>query len=299
MDYATADRYMAKMEGYLETSKKAGLLNPKTIVVYPEYVGTWLVAANLPDSAYHYKNLSSVIIRVILQHPIGFGRWMLKTGNIRKALFLLKSDSMCSIYNHTFSYLAKKYDVTIVAGSIVLSNPAISDGVLISSPGSLYNTSVVYGSDGGAISPVIRKASLIDEERGFTSPGKVEDLPVFSLSAGKLAVLICADSWHEKSYEIIKAQGPTLLAVPSYLSPQGVWDKPWHGDKNITEKEAWLKYAMAGKMQIAGIGCGLNVFLRGSLWDATSDGRSILRANGQTKIATGDRDQLLNIWISQ
>mgnify|MGYP000989722614 FL=1 len=45
LDYATADTLRARLDGYLAAARAQGWLNERTIVVFPEYLGTWLVAA--------------------------------------------------------------------------------------------------------------------------------------------------------------------------------------------------------------------------------------------------------------
>lgn len=55
---------------------------------------------------------------------------------------------MAEQYQTLFGGLAKEFGVTLVAGSIVLPEPAIDNGKLKLGSGPLYNSSVTFGSDG-------------------------------------------------------------------------------------------------------------------------------------------------------
>jgi hypothetical protein len=192
---------------------------------------------------------------------------------------------MANAYFKTFSYLASKYEVTIVAGSIILPEPYTDEkGVLRVKPGEkLYNMTAVFNPNGSMSPQLVKKIYPIEDEKGFVCAADLNALPVFDTPTGKLGVLICADSWY-----------PELLAVPSYATGDGLWGKPWAGynggampgdvDKNdvgkITEREAWKKYAMGGRVASAHIGFGVNVFLRGKLWDLGSDGETVVTGDG-------------------
>lgn len=43
-DYRSALHLHRKLSAYLDQARQQGLLNPKTVVVLPEHIGTWLVA---------------------------------------------------------------------------------------------------------------------------------------------------------------------------------------------------------------------------------------------------------------
>ena len=43
--------------------------------------------------------------------------------------------------------------------------------------------------------------------------------------------------------------------------------------RQLTEGEAWVKYALPGQMKKTKVQVGMNVFLRGNLWDMGADGQ--------------------------
>ena len=54
------------------------------------------------------------------------------------------------------------------------------------------------------------------------------------MAAGRLGVLICADSWHPEPYERLRAQGAELIAVPAFVPGAGVWNAAWGGYTDLS-----------------------------------------------------------------
>ena len=314
-DYAHEYRFYAKMKDYFQTAYEQSWFNHKTIVVLPEYIGTWLVAGNEKASLYETNTLEAAMRLMILSNLFPFlGTLPLAQGKdkVIDALFRMKAKRMAAVYHKTFSHLARVYKITIVAGSIVLPTPYIRAGKLITGDGPLYNVSIIYGPDGRPKPDIVHKVHPITAELPFTAAAAPLHLPVFDTPAGRLAVLICADSWYPDVYDVLRHKGCDLIVVPNNLTPAAIWQQPWHGydpgptpadvDKadvgRLTEGEAWLKYALAGRLARAGATHGLHVFLRGRLWDLGSDGRSIYihnKAITQANHVPGA--SLTNFWL--
>lgn len=295
VDYANEKAFFQKMNGYFEEAKQIGWLNDSSIVVLPEYLGTWLVATNEKTSIYAETQLGKALQTMVLSNIFSFGKHYFTASDSTKdktkhAVFAMKAPQMAEIYQQTFSQLAKKYGVTIVAGSILLPNPSVKDGLLIVGEGQLFNVTGVFKSDGSLSPTLVKKLFPITEELAFVCSGKPDELPVFDTPAGRLGVLICADVWNSPAYRALKNKKAQLLAVPSYSTIDNVWLVPWGGYSGtptppearadvgvITEGEAWRKYTMGGRAKSeAGINKGINVFLRGKLWDLGSDGRTLI-----------------------
>lgn len=319
LDYASEERFYAKLAAYLEIAGQKGWLNEKTTVIWPEYLGTWLVTAGEKRTIYQASGISEAMQTLVLSNLFSFVRVLLSAGirvrasdKIKYSLFRLKARPMAEIYHSVFSRLAREYGVTIVAGSILLPSPSVRGGVLTAGEGELYNVSPVYKPNGSIHDKLVRKAFLTEDEKPFTLAAPVSELPIFETPAGRLAVLICADSWYPSSYRTIRSKKPDLLAVPSYLSPDGVWERPWRGYNSeeppkdvdlcdverLTEGEAWLKYAVAGRLRSAGASHGMNVFLRGRIWDLGSDGHTlILQGDELTEAEQIDGAAIVNCWL--
>jgi len=284
-DYASRESFFDKLNGYLLAARREKWLNDKTIVVFPEYIGTWLVLAGEGEKVFQSASLDAAERAMVFHHPLKFISYFIKSkerGRTEAAFFRMKANQMTGIYQDVFSQLARDYTITIIAGSIILPAPRISSRRLILTEGPLHNVSVIYGPDGAPHPRLIRKAFPTSKELPFTAPASANDLPSFDTPAGRLGALICADSWYPQAYVPLKEQGIDLLVVPSYGSfGMQVWNQPWSGyngwdapadvDMNdigkITEGQAWEKYSLAGRIRSSGAKYGMNVFLRGKLWD--------------------------------
>jgi predicted amidohydrolase len=175
----------------------------------------------------------------------------------------------------------------------VLENPFVKDGVLTTSQGALYNVGAVFTADGAITPTLVFKRHPIPSETTFTDAG-VAPMPVFDTPAGRLGVLICADSWHPELYAELSASGADMIAVPAFLQGNGAWNKKWGGYVTptpddvslddygrITEGGAWRNYALPARINLSSARAGGIAFLRGALWDLGSDGRTLGITQGE------------------
>lgn len=308
-DYASAERLQRKLRLYLQQAQRAGWLGAKTLVVFPEHIGTWLVAEGESFLVYNSQSTGTALFWSALGNLPQFARQLMveaAADPFAAALFKSKSAEMAAQYQQIFSGLAQEFGVTLVAGSIVLPDPQIENNQISLRPGPLYNNSFLFYADGRVAGPV-RKNYPIESERPFIQPGDRE-LPLFETPLGRLAVLICADSWYPDTWQHIASAD--IVAVPSFASPSGIWQQPWAGyngaatpmdvDRQdigrLSEGDAWLKYALAGRG--GGLRAGINTFLRGDLWDLGDDGRTTAIINGE--VAQGQRRDsavISSLWL--
>ncbi len=326
-DYASSDTLTHKLDSYFAQARQHGWIGPRTVAVLPEYSGTWLVASGEKDSVFDAADVGSAMTTVALTHLPQFLYYLATAPAVEDrakwALFSLKAETMATDYQAVFGSLAQRYGVHVVAGSIVLPGPSLRDGELRVRPGgALYNVSAVFGPDGRILPPLVVKAFPINEEKTFTAAGNPQDIPVFSTPAGKLAVLVCADAWYPAAYASAQQAGAQLIAVPSFSAGNNAWSAPWGGyngaptEKDVaptdigkltegeawlgklTEGEAWRKYAMVGRAPRYGMDYGVNVFLRGTLWDLGSDGSTLALQAGKTvPSALAANAVLTTLWL--
>jgi len=112
----------------------------------------------------------------------------------------------------------------------------------------------------------------------------------------------------------LREQGIDLLAVPSYGGfAVRTWNEAWLGydgwsapgdvdlkDINkITEGQAWNKYSLAGRMRASGATYGMNVFLRGKLWDQDAGGwPATLVRDGEVFVEEPtQKAAILSLWL--
>jgi len=316
--YANKVTLRENLRSYLKAAKLRGYLNPKTVVVFPEYIGSWLVAMEQKSSVYEKANLTDAMTAVITANLFKFAVAYFSspdgiTEKDKYAAFAMKAKQIADAYNEIFSELASEFKVTIVAGSVVLPEPSINEmGKIKISRGKLYNTSAVYSPEGKLQSPLVKKIFPINDEAGFTASGDPTQVPVFNTPSGKLAVLVCADSWYPTAYAKLGAD-IKMIAVPSLGAVDSVWNAPWNGYngfkapddvdttdyKKITEGEAWQKYSMGPRANNVDIPFGLNVFFTGNMWGKKAEGRVIVLDKNDLSVlpATTNSGRIVNLWL--
>ena len=301
--YQSAATLHDRLAAYLDQIRAELDTAPGSIIVFPEHAGTWLVAAGAPRAAFTASSVEAAMGWLVAANPLRFVAAWLGSGEEDRtaaAIFRMRAPQMARDYQAVFGALASEYGVTIVAGSIVLPEPRVEQGVLIAGDGPLYNMSAVFHPDGSIDTQLVRKAHPIPSETPFTAAWPADRLPVFETPMGRLAVLICADSWHPDLYDSVRRLEADIIAVPAFLQPSGVWNQPWGGyttgwpddaDRSdagrLTEAEAWQGYALAGRLSSGGADHGMTAYLRGNLWDLGSDGANIAVAGTHIHIGGG------------
>ncbi len=312
-DYASREHLEAKLNTYLQELETKGYLNHETIVLFPEHIASWLVAANEKNLVYSTGKISKAMMYIILNRPLAFLKSWLKSNEQDKtaaAIFRMKSQKMAGEYTSIFSSLANQYNINIVAGSIILQNPYIKDNKIFTSKGPLYNVSAVFFPDGTVYPRLIFKVYPTSEELMFLSGSEQATLPVIPTSAGQLKVMICADSWYPDLYENADLSNVEIIVVPSFATGENIMKDTWQGYDGhenpadvmledlgrITEGEAWDKYSLEGRISLSGARTGMNMYLRGQIWDLVGDGDSkVIYNDSILKVNSGSRAGILYI----
>ncbi len=313
-DYQSSARLHRKLAAYLQQARDQGLLNEKTVVVLPEHVGTWLMISGEKDELYQAPTLAEAMNWLAASNPLLFARaWLRAKGEQRldDAYLRMKAKAMAKDYQALFGGLAKEFQVTLVAGSIVLPEPSIRDGRLKPGSGALFNSSVVFGRDGVPLGQPQRQMHPIFDQQGVIQAEDKHAIQVVDTPAGRLGILIGSDSWYPGNYRTLDEQGAQLVAVPAQVIGQGAWDKPWRGYKgsstpgsvslkpgDLSEGQAWHRLTLTAQPPSSHAIAGMSVFMRGQFWDKPSTGTSFLSSNGQ-QFADGEARgaRLLNVWL--
>ncbi|WP_339480182.1 MULTISPECIES: carbon-nitrogen hydrolase family protein [unclassified Pseudomonas] len=313
-DYQSPERLHRKLAAYLQTARDQGLLNAKTVVVLPEHIGTWLMLGGEKNELYQATTLKEAMNWLAVSNPLAFIQALVSAqgdSRLDDAYLRMKAKRMARDYQALFGGLAKEFGITLVAGSIVLPEPSVSDGELKIGRGALYNSSLVFGSDGRPIGQPQRQRHPVFEQRDVLGADRPTTLQVIDTPAGRLGVLIGSDSWYPLHYRQLNDQGAQLIAVPAFIIGRNTWDKPWSGYKGlstpsevslkpgeVSEGQAWHRLTLTGQLPISQARGGVSVFLRGQFWDSGSAGQSFISHNGQ-HFPDGEAHgaRLLNLWL--
>ena len=313
-DYQSLERLHLKLAAYLQNARDQGLINDKTIVVLPEHIGTWLMLTGEKNEVYQAMHLKDAMNWMSVSNPLQFARaWISASGSDRldDAYLRMKAAGMARDYQVLFGGLAKEFGVTVVAGSIALPDPTVSQRQLQIGHGALYNASVVFAADGMPIGEPQRQLYPIYDEREFIQPGDENTVNVVDTPAGRLGVLVGSDSWYPDNYRKLNDRGAQLIAVPALVTGRDTWDRPWRGFKSVStppevslkpeelsEGEAWRRLTLISQQPVSQATAGMSVFLRGQFFDMGSAGQSFLSSNGQVFADGNARGaRLLNVWL--
>ena len=288
-DYRSVPHLRRKLEAYLQQAQQLGLLNPKTIVILPEHIGTGLVATGEKREVFAARDLSEAHLWLGLSHPLPWLRAALLSDSnapFSDALLRLKASQMAADYQNLFGGLAKTYNVTIVAGSIVLPEPKVTHNTLQIGNGPLYNVSLVFGNNGLPLGQPQYKVQPHRQEDRFITAGREHEPQAIGTPAGRLGVLIGTDSWSPENYPILAKQQVELLAIPAFQpAPTG----------QPAEHETWQRLPTPLQSTTR---ASMLVFLRGQLWGLGSTGRSMaIDHTGTQRVADMPGSHLLNLWL--
>ncbi|WP_277962246.1 carbon-nitrogen hydrolase family protein [Pseudomonas sp. RIT-To-2] len=306
-DYQSLERLHRKLAAYLSQARDLGMISARTVVVLPEHIGTLLWARGEKDELYQAPRLAEANQWLGYSNPLLFARaWLDATSDDRAqdTRLRMKARSMASDYQQVFGGLAKEFGVTLVAGSIILPDPRLRDGTLVTGRGGLYNVSLVFGADGKPLGEPQRQLYPDFVQRRYVQPSPDSTLQVLDTPAGRLGVLIGNDSWYPANYARLDAQGCELIAVPAALNGKDVWREPWRGNPDrrdaeplsikpgeVSEGEAWHRLSHADRASVS-------VFLRGQFWDQFSGGQSFANHDGLTHPTDDGRGaRLINVWL--
>ena len=309
-DYQNLERLHRKLSAYLSQARDQGLVSSRTVVVLPEHIGTWLWARGEKNELYQVTRLRDAWQWLELSNPLHYGLAMLAaTGDDRRsdAHLRMKARQMAADYQQLFGGLAREFGVTLVAGSIVLPAPYVEEGRLKVGSGPLYNSSLVFASDGAPLGQPQLQQYVDSEARRYIDDGQSRPLHVLQTPAGRLGVLVGSDSWYPRNHEQLVRQSAQLIANPVFLSGKGSWQQPWRGNRHqaaaaelplakgqTSEERAWHQLTRAANPGLP----SLSVFMRGQFWELGSDGQGFANQAGEQLMGRPSPGaRLLNLWL--
>src|SRR5688572_11169633 len=71
-DYASEAAFLARLKSYFDAAQQRGWLGERTVVVLPEYLGTWLAATGEGRAVLAARSLSGAMRALALRHPLRF-----------------------------------------------------------------------------------------------------------------------------------------------------------------------------------------------------------------------------------
>jgi predicted amidohydrolase len=209
-------------------------------VVFPEYTGAPLLGL-LPGVQ---ELASGQSMQAAINELTGGAQ--VSVGDV----FRVVAPAARKIYLETFSTLARKFGIHLMAGSIILPGE----------DGKLYSYAHLFAPDGRLIGTQ-RKLHPYTIEREWLTPGN--ELDVFDLPFGRVAMPICMDYTYWETARLAYLKGAEILIDPA---ADDVGDNDWLAARGV-------------RMRVQESPCyGLHVFIVTDLFDLHWRGRSSVYA---------------------
>ncbi len=172
INYTNIPTFKESIRAYLVEAKNNNFINSKTVVVLPDNIGSFLFAYEEKESVYKKSTLEEAFKAIVYANVFkyGFTYFSAPTGTdkAKYAALALKANQSAKIYWEVFGELAKEFNVTIAAGSIVLPEAILtSTGIITVKNGILFNTAAIFNNEGKIKNELDRSLFPIEYLSGF------------------------------------------------------------------------------------------------------------------------------------
>lgn len=202
------EEYLRKFESFVKSAKEKGA----SLIAFPEDSGTPLLGLYrkplkvIKEYARPGEGWKNLIIRLI------------KLPLVAKT-FAIMGPLSRRIFEETFSYLAQKYDIYLMAGTILL--PDENNNV--------YNIAYFYDRQGNLLG--CQKKIHLYRTEVVWGLSRGEEINIFSTEIGKIGIAICMDNGYPEVARIMRIKGADIIIDPSvnpdyynhYAAINGLW----------------------------------------------------------------------------
>lgn len=255
-DYTSTETFKRKIEELMSKADSTEKLDRKSLVVFPEDIGTFLVF--LDEDLEKVESVEEAVKNVLMRNfPKLLFLMLSKKLSPKKALLTVKWKKVWNTYRATFAKFAREYHTYIVAGSLLEPQKR-----------RIYNTSYLFGPDGWIIGKQ-SKVHLVEIEKALgVDPASIESIRVYETEVGRIGITICFDGFHNDVVRRITRLGANIMAQPS-ANPE-----PWN---ERLEKE-WRTGAWKMVQEYKELEIGINPMAVGRFFDLVFEGISSIVA---------------------
>ncbi|MDX1958404.1 MAG: hypothetical protein SFU98_07510 [Leptospiraceae bacterium] len=316
-DYSRVDRFYKKLEAYLLDAQKNGLLNEKTLVVFPEHIGSPFVLLGEKREVFHSKELSSAVRYMIYSNFVSyvissFSRFSLETSY--EKFFHLKKELIAKAYISSFTKLSVVFGVTIVAGSVVLPELEIKENQFEFKSNTLMNQSFVFLPDGKIFPQIFFEKNNSSFEKFFKNNEVIETKLKLPNISDSINLLSSSDSHYSSSYSKILSSNDIIVSYgflpkdeKTDWSQDKISSEPIGGksifqdsDKSLSEEALMQKFSFVGKFSYLQSKAGIQVFMKGQFFEYDLVGQSSLLfryVRNDILPIKKDSTYMLNFWL--
>ncbi len=223
-NYANIPTFKETIRAYLLEAKSKQLIGPKTVVLLPEQIGSLLIAYEEKEKVYTASTMEEAMQSIVRTNLFKFAVEFFSANTPNKSMkaaIAMKSKQSGKIYWEVFGDLAKEFDVTIAAGSIILPDPTrTAEGTLKMNKGNLFNTAAIFNRD-GKVDTLLQKTEFPIEQLSGLMSRFESSIHIFQKSSQSMG-------W--KTYDIKSPNANTAIHYGMNLSIAGqFWDKKGDG----------------------------------------------------------------------
>ncbi len=301
-DYASADVFVQRMSSLFERldalrirDRRGGYKHP-ALAVFPEDIGTFLFMSPYYRLVRSARTIEDALRRIALVRlPKVFWLRARHRTTVLRSLVMMTARRSYELYHRTFSCLARRYQVAVVAGSLLVPDNrygATGTFRLTRSRAGVYNLSVTFDARGEVLHTT-RKVNVLPgfEDMLGVDPGPVEEQRPFEVQGTRVGNILCVDGWTAGSDggevpvgERLVRAGAEILVQPSattlpWAAPDSLRDTipdavhpgvPTHGEACFTQSLLALMKAHPSVL------FGVNPMLNGTFLDRRFEGRSTI-----------------------
>ncbi len=225
INYANIPTFKESIRAYLVEAKNNNLLNSKTVVLLPEHIGSFLFAYEEKESVYQKPTLEEAMKAIIFANIFKFGITYLsapaETNKAKYGALAFKAAQTAKIYWEVFGELAKEFNVTIAAGSIILPDASHSPtGTINIKNGSLFITAAIFNIDGKINDELDKTLFPVDYLSGF--------MKSFETSVRVYTINEATSGWSYYTANSTSIYPPIHSGMAVSLAGQ-LWDKKQDG----------------------------------------------------------------------
>jgi len=280
--YASAEAFADRTEAFVAAAVK-GAPGP-TLMAFPELYGLPLLLTAAGAGAALQGSLRGALLQLGRRRA---GAWLLAALRHPRQGVLAAPYHDLAVAAHqlwagTFADLARRYQVTILAGSAFLPTVGYeaARGWHVADP-AVHNLALLFGPNGALLArshKVFLTAGA--ERRSGLQRGRLSELPVVATPVGRVAVAICLDGWYHHLLDHLDGRGAQLLLQPS--ANPAAWSRRWPPDPRLSEGEAWLQRGLSHGLQgRVHLRYALNPMLVGALPPLSFEGQSSIVSRRQ------------------
>jgi len=305
-DYATPSAFankitalFEKMDGMRERDEHGQYRYP-ALAVFPENIGTFLLVSPYFKLIQNAQNLEEALRRIVLRQlpKVVWHRARYQASTLR-AVFLMTGRATYETYYRTFSSLACRHQLAVVAGSVLVPDNLYGDAPTYKPArkrAPIYNLSLTFDARGEVVHSA-RKVNIIKglEDALDLDPAPLTEQRPFDVCNTRVGNLICYDGFMEGMETPFAPVGPVLAALGAEIITQpsanlGGWEAPWpfaDAEPVPTQSQIWLEQGLKAVLEAhPQVRYGVNPMLNGHFLNMHFEGQSSIIGRDERGHAT-------------